>query len=86
MNLKHKDDVRAAPNVMLLGRREQEYLGELEVGSGIAKLQGRWFKPFLVKFPLVHISKGSIPTGREKERRIQACPDYRRGPSSASSQ
>jgi hypothetical protein len=45
---------------MLLGRGEQEYLGELEVGSGIVKLQGRWFRPFLVKFPLVPVSKGSI--------------------------
>lgn len=60
MNLKHRDDVRAASNAMLLGRGEHEYLGELEVGSGIVKLQGRWFRPFLVKFPMVHISKGSI--------------------------
>ena len=60
MNLKHRDDVRAASDAMLLGRGEHEYLGELEVGSGIVKLQGRWFRPFLVKFPMVHISKGSI--------------------------
>ena len=60
MNLKHKDDVLAASNAMLLGRGEQDYLGELEVGSGIVKLQGRWFRPFLVKFPLMHIAKGSI--------------------------
>ena len=60
MNLKHRDDVLAASHAMLLGRGEHEYLGELEVGSGIVKLQGRWFRPFLVKFPMVHISKGSI--------------------------
>jgi hypothetical protein len=60
MNLKHRDDVRAASNAMLLGRGEQEYLGELEVGSAIVKFQGRWFRPFLVKFPLVNVQKGSV--------------------------
>ncbi|MBA7701314.1 hypothetical protein ES703_110049 [subsurface metagenome] len=70
MNLKHRDDVRAAANAMLLGRGEQDYLGELEVGSGIVKLQGRWFRPFLVKFPLVHVSKGSI-TDQELGSRME---------------
>jgi len=70
MNLKHRDDVRAASNAMLLGRGEHEYLGELEVGSGIVKLQGRWFRPFLVKFPLVPISKGSI-TDQELGKRME---------------
>lgn len=60
MNLKHRDDVRAASNAMLLGRGEQEYLGELEVGSAIVKFQGRWCRPFLVKFPLVNVQKGSV--------------------------
>ena len=60
MNLKHRNDVRAASNAMLLGRGEQEYLGELEVGSGIIKLQGRWCRSFLVNFPLVKVPKGSI--------------------------
>jgi len=60
MNLKHRDDVRGASNAMLLGRGEQEYLGELEVGSAIVKFQGRWCRPFLVKFPLVKVQKGSV--------------------------
>ena len=60
MNLKHKDDVMGASNAMLLGRGEQEYLGELEVGSAIVKFQGRWCRPFLVKFPLVKVQKGSV--------------------------
>lgn len=71
MNLKHRDDVRAASNAMLLGRGEHEYLGELEVGSGIVKLQGRWFRPFLVKFPMVHISKGSITDDELSKRTKQ---------------
>jgi len=70
MNLKHRDDVRAASNAMLLGRGEHEYLGELEVGSGIVKLQGRWFRPFLVKFPLVSVSKGSI-TDEELRKKME---------------
>lgn len=70
MNLKHRDDVRAAANAMLLGRGEQEYLGELEVGSGIVKLQGRWFRPFLVEFPLVRVEKGTV-TDRMLRRKMK---------------
>jgi hypothetical protein len=68
MNLKHKDDVLAASNAMLLGRGEQDYLGELEVGSAIVKLQGRWFRPFLVKFPLINVPKGSVTDEKLKEQ------------------
>ncbi|GAF95656.1 unnamed protein product, partial [marine sediment metagenome] len=60
MNLKHRSDVNIAADCMLLDNEEKEYLGRLEVGYGIVKLQGRWFSPFLVKFPLISIKKGIV--------------------------
>lgn len=60
MNLKHARDVAAASDAMLIDRRDREYLGLLDVGTGIVKLQGRHFKPFLVRFPLVELEKGSV--------------------------
>jgi DNA-binding MarR family transcriptional regulator len=61
MNLKHARDVNTIGEAMLLNNEEREYLGRLPVGVGIVKLQGRYFKPFLVKFPLLEVEKGSIP-------------------------
>ena len=34
-------------------------LKNTETGWGMVKLQGRWHKPFLVRFPLVDIEKGA---------------------------
>ena len=47
------------------------YLGRLEVGWAVAKLQGRWFLPFLVKLPLVRVNKGSV-TDQDIRQRFQA--------------
>jgi hypothetical protein len=60
MNLKHARDVNTIGEAMLVGNEEREYLGKLPVGYGLVKLQGRYFKPFLVKFPLLEVEKGSI--------------------------
>ena len=60
MNLKHGHDVTTIANAMLLGAEEKEYLGRLPVGHGIVRLQGRWYKPFLVKFPLLQVDKGKV--------------------------
>ncbi len=60
MNLKHRDDVNALGNAMLLESGEKRYLGELPTGCAVVKLQGRWLKPFLVTFPLVKLDKGSV--------------------------
>jgi len=57
MNLKHEQDVKAISEAMLLKPEQREYLGKLEVGSGIVKLQGRWFQPFLVRFPEMELRK-----------------------------
>ena len=60
MNLKHARDVATIADAMLLDQKDREYLGRLEVGTGIVKLQGRYFKPFVVRFPLAEIQKGSV--------------------------
>ncbi len=60
MNLKHRNDVSLAGDAMLLPIENSEYIGQLPVGFGIVKMQGRQFEPFLVRFPLFQIGKGKI--------------------------
>ncbi|MEK6921460.1 MAG: DUF87 domain-containing protein [Nanoarchaeota archaeon] len=60
MNLKHRNDVSLAGDAMLLPIENSEYIGQLPVGFGIVKMQGRQFEPFLVRFPLFQIEKGKI--------------------------
>ncbi len=75
MNLKHRSDVNIAADCMLLDNEEKDYLGRLEVGYGIVKLQGRWFSPFLVKFPLIKIKKG-IVTDEMIQRKMRGYSGY----------
>lgn len=72
MNLKEKGDVTAAAKAMLLESDEARYLGRLPVGGGIVKLQARWVKPFLVKFPLFSIKKGTATDGQVNERYLKS--------------
>jgi len=66
LNLKHGDDVEAAGKAMTLPRENWDYIGRLPVGRGIVKLQDRWMKPFLVRFPQFPISS---PVHRPKVKR-----------------
>lgn len=59
MNLKHKSDVNAMGQCMLMDK-ERDLLGILEVGQAVVKLQGRSPRPFMIKFPHLKIQKGSI--------------------------
>ena len=45
---------------MLLPVENKEYIGQLPVGYGIVKMQGRQFEPFLVRFPYFALEKGKI--------------------------
>jgi len=45
---------------MLLDGKENDLLGELEVGQAIVKLQGRIPKAFMIELPEFHIEKGAI--------------------------
>ncbi len=60
MNLKHGNDVSALGRAMLLKDEDKESLGKLPVGEAIVKIQGRWTKPFHVRFPEFQIQKGKI--------------------------
>ena len=60
MNLKHRSDVNMISDAMLLDTKKARYLGRLEVGQGLVKLQGRWMDPFMVRFPLVRLNKGTV--------------------------
>jgi len=60
MNLKHRGDIAMMKDCLLLDSEQAGYLGKLEVGWAVAKLQGRWFKPFLVRFPLLKLDKGAV--------------------------
>jgi len=60
MNLKHRKDIGAMSQCMLLDGKENDLLGELEVGQAIVKLQGRIPKAFMIELPEFHIEKGAI--------------------------
>jgi hypothetical protein len=59
MNLKHKTDINAIGQCMLLDK-EKDILGSLEVGQAVVKLQGRIALPFQVSIPEFVIEKGRI--------------------------
>ena len=59
MNLKHKTDINAMAQCMLLDK-EKDILGSLDVGQAVVKLQGRIARPFQVTIPLFPIEKGKI--------------------------
>jgi len=58
--LKHKADMFTISESLLLEKDQLDFLGQLETGTAIVKLQGRHFKPFLVRFPLFQIPKGAV--------------------------
>ena len=60
LNQKDPSDINKAAAVSLLDADEKNYFSMLPVGQAIIKLQDRWMRPFLVKFPLMDIKKGSI--------------------------
>jgi hypothetical protein len=68
LNLKHRSDVNMAADCILLDQEEKDYIGMLEVGQAIVKLQGRWPKPFLIQIPHIPIQKGKVTDQDVKER------------------
>jgi len=67
-NLKHKSDVGAMAQAMLLKDEEKDALGSLPVGQAIVKLQGRTSRPFLIQVPEFDIHKGVVTDQSLKER------------------
>jgi len=83
MNLKHRGDIAMIQDSLLLDSEQAGYLGRLEVGWAIVRLQGRWFWPFLVRLPLVEVEKGKITDARlaaaAKARQKELCSLLRPG-------
>ncbi|MEO0126292.1 MAG: DUF87 domain-containing protein [candidate division WOR-3 bacterium] len=70
MNQKHKKDVNVVAASMMLEDSEKDYLGNLEVGEAIVRLQGRIMKPFLIKIPEFEVKKGSITDEMIREKML----------------
>ena len=56
---------------LLLDSEQTDYLGRLEVGWAVVKLQGRWFWPFLIKLPLIEVNKGRVSDQMIRQRAKQ---------------
>ncbi|MFX1517259.1 MAG: ATP-binding protein [Promethearchaeota archaeon] len=59
MKMSYPDDVNTSVRLLSLEPCEAEYLRMLKTGSAITKIP-QWHKPFLIKFPLFAIKKGSV--------------------------
>tara|TARA_R110002111_G_scaffold177181_1_gene243192 strand:- start:1036 stop:3039 length:2004 start_codon:yes stop_codon:yes gene_type:complete len=60
LNLIDPSDINKAAGMAMIGEKDKEWFSFLSIGQGIIKLQDRWHRPFLVKFPLVPIDKGKM--------------------------
>ena len=60
LNLKDPSDINKAAGISSVDTSEKHYFSRLPVGQGIVKLQDRWTRPFLVRFPLVPVEKGRV--------------------------
>ena len=60
LNQKSPGDISKAAALSLVDNDEKKYFSMLPVGWGIVKLQDRWTRPFLVRFPLVNVKKGFV--------------------------
>jgi len=59
-NLKHRSDVTAMSQAMLLEEDEKAILGNLQLGEAVVRLQGRSVKPFMIHVPEFHLRKGAF--------------------------
>ena len=59
-NLKHRSDVSTIAKATLLDINQENYLGMLDIGYAIVKLQTRYYQPFLVRIPLIKLDKGIV--------------------------
>ncbi|MFA6187493.1 MAG: hypothetical protein WC770_09850, partial [Phycisphaerae bacterium] len=73
MNLKHKTDINAVAQCLLLDK-EKDILGSLEVGQAVVKIQGRIAHPFQVSIPEFVIEKGKITDTYVKEHMQDIAP------------
>ncbi len=60
LNQKNPADINMAAGISQVDNEEKGCFSMLSVGQGIVKLQDRWRRPFLVRFPLVDVKKGLV--------------------------
>lgn len=60
LNLKEPSDINRAAALSLLDEQDKRWLSMLPTGYGVVKLQDRWPRPFLVRFPLMQFEKGKV--------------------------
>lgn len=63
-NLKHRTDVSAMSQAMLLREDEKATLADLQIGEAVVRLQGRSIRPFLMRVPAFSIVKGAMTDAR----------------------
>ena len=68
LNLKHRKDINAMGQCMLLEDKERDNLGMLEVGQAIVKMQGRIARPFMVRIPEFKLRKGTVTDEMVRKR------------------
>ena len=59
-NLRAKEDFAVMTPSLGLSNEDSIYLGQLQTGEAIVKLQNRHLKPFLVRFPIAHIPENIV--------------------------
>lgn len=59
LNLRDPRDVKRGSELVGLSERDRRFVNQLPVGDGVVRLE-RVDRPFLVRFPLVSVEKGSV--------------------------
>ncbi|MFG0252411.1 MAG: hypothetical protein ACF8NJ_06000 [Phycisphaerales bacterium JB038] len=59
-NQKDPADVAKAASICGLDDEDRGHLSRLPVGDSVVRLQDRWTRPFLVRWPLLPVRKGSV--------------------------
>jgi hypothetical protein len=59
-NLRAREDISVMGSSLGLADEDSIYLGQLQTGEAIVKLQDRHLKPFLVKFPLAQMPEKAV--------------------------
>lgn len=60
MNCRHKADLQAAAQALLLREDQRDLLAQLPVGQAIVRLPARWTRSIHVEFPKLDLDKGRI--------------------------
>ncbi len=67
LNLKDPTDIQKTVSLSQVNDVDKRVFSALPVGQGVVKLQDRWRKPVLVKFPMLDFKKGILTDQKLKE-------------------